>query len=79
MIEAVNQKFAPQEAEYNALLKNLALIKNSPETTVQEMNRANKQEAIIKARQEASAKAKEQAKNILDWANKATENMLKTK
>ena len=77
VIEAVNQKFAPQEAEYNALLKNLALIKNSPETTVQEMNRANKQEAIIKARQEATAKAKEQAKNILDWANKAAENMAK--
>ena len=77
VIEAVNQKFAPQEALENALLKNLALIKNSPETTVQEKNRANKQEAIEKARQEATAKAKEQAKNILDWANKAAENMAK--
>ncbi|KKR15225.1 MAG: hypothetical protein UT43_C0005G0021 [Parcubacteria group bacterium GW2011_GWC1_39_29] len=75
--EAVNNKFAPDEAKYAALLNNLNLIKNSPQTSVEDKNRAIKQEEIIKARQEANNKAKEEAKNILSWANKAAENMAK--
>jgi len=75
--EAVNNKFAPDEAKYAALLNNLNLIKNSPTTSIQDKNRAIKQEEIIKARQGANEKAKEEAKNILSWANKAAENMAK--
>ena len=74
--EAVNQKFAPLEAKEKNIMANLKMVQNSPLTSIQDKNRAAKQEAASKARTEANDKAKLEAKNILSWAVEATKNMV---
>lgn len=47
--QAVQDKFGPKEAERNALLANLKLVKDSPEATNEQKARADAQTAKIKA------------------------------
>ena len=77
VVEAVNQKFATLEARERAIMANLKIIKNSPETTLQEQKRIAQQEAASRARTEANNQAKEEAKRILSWADQAAAAMAK--
>lgn len=75
--QAVDEKFASFEAEEKALIAQIQIIKNSPETSLQERKRAT---AIETQRQKELAriqKIKDEEKNILEWANKAAADLAK--
>jgi hypothetical protein len=70
--QAVNERFAPIEAEINALRANLGIIISSPETKLQERKRAEERNRALAAEQARIAEIKAEQKKILEWANKAT-------
>lgn len=72
---AMRQKYGPLEEEQRMLQANLNIIKNDPETTIQEQNRIAKREAQIKAREDAIKKLQEDEKEILRLANEASKNL----
>ena len=73
--EAIEQKFGPLEAQQRALMANLNLIRESPEASIQDKNRAAKQLAIEEARQKQNEENKAQAKSILDIADQTAAEM----
>ena len=75
--EAIEQKFGPLEAQQRALMANLNLIRESPEASIQDKNRAVKQLAIEEARQKQNEENKAKAKQILDIANQTAAEMAK--
>jgi len=73
--EAIEQKFGPLEAQQRALMANLNLIRESPEASIQDKNRAAKQLAIEEARQKQNEEDKAKAKRILDIADQTAAEM----
>lgn len=71
---AVEAKFGPIEAERDALIQNLELIKLDPQTTLQEKNRADKQIAAQEKLKEADAQRKADYANIQKVAIEAAAN-----
>lgn len=66
--KAVSAKYDPIDEEINAKIKNLQLITQSPEYTLAEKKRADRQEAIQLAEKEKLVEVRTQAKNILEIA-----------
>ncbi len=71
---AVAEKFDPIEAEINAKMNNLNLIRNDPKTTLQEQNRAQKQQAVLDQQAAAIAQQKSDMKDILSISADAAAN-----
>ncbi len=74
VLDAVEAKFGPQKALYDALTKNLELIKNDPSTTLQEKKRADAQQAILDAKKKKTDDEEAQQKAIWDMATTAATN-----
>ena len=64
----VEQKFGPDKEKQKALTANLELVRNDPQTSLQDKNRADKQIALIKKRDDEIAKQEESAKTIFSLA-----------
>ena len=77
VLQAVENKFSPLEAELNAKMANAKMIRESPEATLQDKKRALQLEATISARTKAIEAAKEEQKNILKSVNEASSNLAK--
>jgi len=67
--KAVRDKFATQEAQRDALLQNLQLIQNDPETTRQDKNRALQQQQSLQAQQDIIKESKQNYQANLELAN----------
>ena len=71
---AVEAKYGQQEAELDAKIKNLELIRSSPETKLADANRAQKQLDIQNAKKEALGKQKTGTENTYKIALEAAKN-----
>ena len=71
---AVANKYGGKEAELKAKIENLSLLLQDPLLSIAQTNRANKQLAIQKKKEEDLAKKKTDSKTILDWAVDARKN-----
>ena len=71
---AVSNKYGAKEAELKAKIDNLDLLLKDPLLSIAQTNRANKQLAAQKKKEEALAKNKTDSKTILDWAVDARKN-----
>lgn len=69
--KAVATKFDPIEAEIRAATANLALIRNDPETSRQDLNRANAAQAVLDQQKAAYTQAKNTYEDIQSIAIKA--------
>jgi len=74
--DAVNAKYAPLEAERDAKIKNLELLLQSPQLTVEKKNRADAQLAYQTAQKEQEAQAKSDMADQLNLVNTAIQNGL---
>lgn len=72
--QAVQEKYGPIEAEQAAITKNLETLKNDPQTTLEEKNRADAQLAKQTAQTAQIAKNKADAATIQSWASAALAN-----
>lgn len=72
--KAVEQKFAPLEAERDAKLANLELIIKSPEYSLADKNRAMAVDSYIKQQATIKEKAKQDMKDIWSLAMEAAKN-----
>ena len=66
--KSVETKYAPLEAQYEAQGRNLALILSSPKYTLEQKNRATKQQEILDAKKETLEQQKADAKFIQNLA-----------
>src|SRR3990167_5835516 len=71
---AVANKYGVKEAELKAKIDNLSLLLQDPLLTIAQTNRANKQLAAQKKKEEDLAKKKTDAQKILEWAVDARKN-----
>ena len=69
----VEQKFGPDKEKQKALTANLELVRNDPQTSLQDKNRANKQIALIKKQDAEIARQEETAKTIFSLATEIAE------
>lgn len=74
--KAVSDEFAPIEAELDAKTKNLKLIIDSPEYSLQDKNRAQAQADAIENQKNAVADEKQNKKDVLSEVNNAIKNGL---
>ncbi len=71
---AVNLKYAPIEAEIKAGTANLNLIKESPDSTLQEKKRADERQAILDAKKAQIELEKENAQDVWKVLLEASKN-----
>ncbi len=72
--QAVQARYGSLDSEYEALSKNLSLIANSPDASIQERNRANAQQDIINQKKAITDEDKQATADILNLANDAISN-----
>jgi hypothetical protein len=72
--QAISAKYDPIQAQIDAATKNLDLIKNDPNTTLQEQNQANAQKAALAQKQAALDQQKTDAANVMNVAITAAKN-----
>ena len=72
--KAVAQKYDPILEEIGIITKNLEIIKNDPQTSLEDKNRAQKQLEIQAQKKAAAEKAADDATEIWDLATKAAVN-----